>query len=63
MLLMGLSSSPPMWDYSPCFFSFTFPSAEGLVKKKKELLLAICQKIFKSYKPIVVSLNHQACEQ
>ena len=44
------------------FPSYTFPSAEGLIFFKK-LLLAVCQKIFKSYKSIFVSLDCKDCKE
>lgn len=50
---MGLSSSLPIWDYSPVF-SFTFPSAEGLAEKKKRALISNLPK--KSWSVISLSL-------
>lgn len=44
------------------FSSYTFPSAEGLTDSKK-LLLAVCQKILKSYKSIFVSLDCKDCKE
>lgn len=59
---MVLSSLLPVQDYSLFFHSYTFPSAEGLIFLKN-LLLAVCQKIFKSYKSIFVSLDCKDCKQ
>lgn len=59
---MVLSSLLPVQDCSLFFSSYTFPSAEGLTDSKK-LLLAVCQKILKSYKSIFVSLDCKDCKE
>lgn len=63
MLLMVLSSLLPVQDCSLFFPSYTFSLAEGLIFFLKKLLLAVCQKIFKSYKSIFVSLDCKDCKE
>lgn len=62
MLLMVLSSLLPVQDCSLFFLLILFHQMKVLYFFKK-LLLAVCQKNFKSYKSIFVLLDCKDCKE